>query len=89
MWSDGGYLCGCGCLFARVRARTSFNDSPCICVGVRVERFSSVARARVPKWVSECTCVSKIINRPQKRVIPPLCCPGELRGSRGGAEMLI
>lgn len=78
-----GAHCPCTILpvFVCVRARVRR--------GVRVERFSSAARARVPKWVSECTCVSKIINRPQKRVIPPLCCPGELRGSRGGAEMLI
>lgn len=47
------------------------NDYMCVPVVVYASAFVSLVHTRVLKWVS--VCVSKIINQPQKRVVPLLC----------------
>lgn len=78
---QGAERCACVRVCARARARASLGDFH-VCVAVYASAFASVVHARVPKWVSECVCVSKIINHPQKRVIPLLC----VRANREGPE---
>lgn len=63
------------CVCMRARARASLSDFH-VCVAA----YASAVHARVPKWVSECVCVSKIINHPQKRVIPLLCVRADGEG---------
>lgn len=54
----------------------------CVCWGICSSAFVSVVHARVTEVEVMCVCASKIINRPQKRVIPLLC----VREDGGGPE---
>lgn len=73
---------GCGvitCVCVRARAEVCVRCCVCICSSAYV----SVVHARVLcVEVGVSVCVSKIINHPQKRVIPLLCVRVDCRGSK-------
>lgn len=68
------------------RDRRVWNDYMRVCVVVETPAF--VRSPCTCTGVGVSVCVSKIIKRPQERVIPPLCASGP-PGTRAAAEVLI